>query len=65
MCVENDTEKERKGDNMSALSERVFEVKPDKTNDFIRMLKKPMINKQFLEECKKASDSIKDSKKRK
>ena len=48
---------------MSALTERVFEVKPDKTSEFMKMLRKPMISKQFLEDCKKAADSIKDSKK--
>ncbi len=63
MYTENDIDKEKQGDKMSALTERVFEVKPDKTSEFMKMLRKPMISKQFLEDCKKAADSIKDSKK--
>jgi hypothetical protein len=47
------------------MAERVFIVKQDKTDEFLEAIKKPMISKQFFEECKKTSRSITASKKKK
>jgi hypothetical protein len=61
----NSNESNKGGDLMSAMAERVFIVKQDKTDEFLEAIKKPMIFKQFFEECKKTSRSITASKKKK
>jgi hypothetical protein len=62
MCI--DKKQKKRGDIMRASTARVFEVKPEKTKEFLDIMKKPMITRQFLDECKKASHNIKNSKKK-
>jgi hypothetical protein len=51
------------GDIMATMADTVFIVKEDKVNQFLDIIKKPMISKSFLKKCKKANDKFKDSKK--
>lgn len=48
------------------MIDAIFVVREDKTKEFLELMKKPMITKEFLAECKDVAKRIKnvDSRKR-
>lgn len=40
---------------------KVYMVRDDKVEEFLELMKEPMITKSFLKKCKKANDKIKES----
>lgn len=50
------------GDIMAVLTETMLVIKADKVPEFTAVMKKPMITKSFLNECKKSARSIKELK---
>lgn len=44
---------------MAVLTETMLVIKAEKVPEFTAIMKKPMITKSFLSECKKSAQSIK------
>lgn len=47
---------------MAVLTEKMLMIKAEKVPEFAAIMKKPMISKTFLEECRKSARSIKELK---
>jgi hypothetical protein len=50
------------GDIMAVLTEKMLVIKAEKVSEFTAIMKKPMISKAFLAECKKSARSFKELK---